>query len=131
MKNVLFDTVCPHGYVVNGYNKNKLINEFKKNQNKVHIDLGNMDYLYQNEKGYNCFLLYGDWRQIDNKKEYLYIIDLDNPNVKLNNINDKIIRFQTNHLVKFRIINKSKRKLTEKEQFTLRKIQNNIEEYAI
>ena len=77
------------------------------------------------------FLLYGDWRQIDNKKEYLYIIDLDNPNVKLNNISDAIIRFQINHLVKFRIINKSKRKLTEKEQFTLRKIQNNIEEYAI
>ena len=82
-------------------------------QNKVHIDLGKMDYIYQPNENDNCFMLYEDWRQIDGNKTYLYIIDLDNPSVKLNNISDGIIRFQENHMIKYRIINNSKRKLTE------------------
>tara|TARA_B100001564_G_scaffold359584_1_gene381948 strand:+ start:2790 stop:3173 length:384 start_codon:yes stop_codon:yes gene_type:complete len=126
--NLLFDTVCPHGFVINGYSPNKLINEFKKHQNKVHIDLGKMDYIYQPNENDNCFMLYEDWRQIDGNKTYLYIIDLDNPSVKLNNISDGIIRFQENHMIKYRIINNSKRKLTEKEKETLLKIHTNIEE---
>ena len=73
--NLLFDTVCPHGFVINGYSPNKLINEFKKHQNKVHIDLGKMDYIYQPNENDNCFMLYEDWRQIDGNKTYLYIIE--------------------------------------------------------
>ena len=129
--NLVFDSVCPHGFVINGYNPNKLINEFKKHQNKVHIDLGEMDYIYKPNETDNCFMLYDDWRQIDGTKTYLYIIDLDNPNVKLNHISDGIIRFQENHMIKFRIINTSNRKLTEKENYTLIRIHTNLEEYAI
>ncbi len=126
--NLLFDSVCPHGFVVNGYKKDKLINEFKKHQNKIHIDLGNKDYIHIPTENQTCFLLYGDFRQLDGGKQYTYLIDLDNTNVRINNISEAIIRFAETHLVYFWIKNDSKRKLTEKEKETLTRIQKMIKE---
>ena len=62
MVRYLYETVCPHGYVKNGYDKNKLV-EYMKNIQVKHKDTTsfNLDHICKEKKEsrritFECFI---------------------------------------------------------------------------
>jgi len=52
----LYETVCPHGYVKNGYDKSKLVEYMKNIQVKHKKTSFNLDHICKEDKEYKCTL---------------------------------------------------------------------------
>ena len=93
MVRYLYEIICPHGYVKNGYNKSKLVEYMKNIQVKHKNTSFNLDHICKEKKEFKC-TLFVDVGKITRETEdtliFEVIIDED---CRLENMNPVLISF--------------------------------------